>query len=51
MQMDMTFWLIWIGISFVIIMGRAAFAAYRIRKKRNEMKKAEEKYTPLTRHF
>jgi len=47
----MTMLIIWWVVPMVLIMGRAALAGYRAKKKRDELKRLEESSTPFTRRI
>ena len=48
LQIDFSFYIIWWVVPIVILLGRLALVAYRTRKKRNELRRIEEKSTPFT---
>lgn len=48
MQFDFNILIIWYIVPLLIIGGRAALAGYRVKKKRNELRKLEEKITPFS---
>jgi hypothetical protein len=48
MQFDFTILIIWYIVPFLILGGRAALAGYRTKKKRDELKRLEEKITPFS---
>jgi hypothetical protein len=48
MQFDMTMLIIWWIVPMVILLGRAGLAGYKAKKKRDEIKRLEEKSTPFT---
>lgn len=48
LQIDFSFYIIWWVAPIVILLGRLALVAYRTRKKRNELRRIEEKSTPFT---
>jgi len=51
MQFDMTMLIIWWIVPIAIIAGRAGLAGYRAKKKRDELKRLEQKSTPFTQKF
>ncbi|MFW9797021.1 MAG: hypothetical protein ACFFE2_08285 [Candidatus Thorarchaeota archaeon] len=51
MQYDYSFILIWWIVPMLILAGRAGLAGYRAKKKRDELKRLEEKSTPFTSKF
>lgn len=51
MQFDMSLIIIWWIVPIIILVGRAAFAGYRAKKKRDELKRLEKRSTPFTGKF
>ena len=51
LQMDFTFLILWYVIPFGLLGARAAYAGYKAHKKRQEVKRLEEKITPFTSDF
>ncbi|NWF96548.1 MAG: hypothetical protein HXY34_10455 [Candidatus Thorarchaeota archaeon] len=51
MQIDYSFFIIWWVVPLLILLGRAAVMGYRTRKKREELRRVEEKATPLSRRL
>ena len=51
LQLDFSFLILWYVIPFSLLGLRAAYAGYKARKKRQEMKRLEEKITPFTSDF
>ncbi len=51
LQIDYSYLIIWWVVPIVVLFGRAALAAYRTRRKRNELRRIEEKSTPFTREL
>jgi hypothetical protein len=49
MQADMTFLIIWIGLPLALLLGRAGLAAYRTKKKRDQLQELEKRISPTTR--
>ncbi|MHA1587200.1 MAG: hypothetical protein ACTSV9_00300 [Candidatus Thorarchaeota archaeon] len=49
MQMDISLLAIWWGLPLAILLGRAGLAAYRTKKKRQELQELEKNTTPFTR--
>jgi heme/copper-type cytochrome/quinol oxidase subunit 2 len=49
MQFDMTLYIIWWIVPVLILLGRAGLQAYRTKKKRDKLRRLEEKSTPMTR--
>jgi hypothetical protein len=49
MQFDITFVIIWWIVPIILLVGRAGLEGYRAKKKRDEIKRLEEKSTPFTR--
>jgi hypothetical protein len=47
----MTMLIIWWVVPMVILGGRAALSGYRAKKKRDELRRLEEKSTPFTSKF
>ncbi|MHA1742309.1 MAG: hypothetical protein ACTSVD_09505 [Candidatus Thorarchaeota archaeon] len=48
---DLTMLIIWWVVPMVILLARAALAAYRTRQKRTELRELEERATPFTRRL
>jgi len=46
---DMTLFILWWVVPAAILMLRAALAAYRTKKMRDQLRELEERSTPLTR--
>jgi len=51
LQFDFTFLILWYVIPFALLGLRAALAGYRAHKKRQEMRRLEERITPFTSEF
>lgn len=51
LQFDFTFLILWYVIPFALLGLRAALAGYRAHKKRQEMRRLEERITPFTGEF
>ena len=49
MQFDTTFIIIWWIVPILLLAGRAGLEGYRAKKKRDEIKRLEERSTPFTR--
>ncbi|NOR38617.1 MAG: hypothetical protein GQ580_03400 [Candidatus Thorarchaeota archaeon] len=47
--MDISLLAIWWGLPLAILLGRAGLAAYRTKKKRQELRELEKTTTPFTR--
>ena len=51
MQADMTLYIIWFLVPFLIMVVRAAYTAYQTKKKKDALRDVEESSTPLTRRL
>ena len=51
MQLDITLYVIYLIVPFLIYLVRATYAAYQTKKKRDVLKDVEESSTPFTREL
>jgi heme/copper-type cytochrome/quinol oxidase subunit 2 len=49
MQADMTLYIIWFVVPFLIMLARATYTAYQTKKKKDVLRDVEESSTPFTR--
>jgi len=51
LQLDFTFLILWYVVPFALLGLRAALAGYRAHRKRQEMRRLEERITPFSSEF